>query len=290
MRNPWWRAPYYRDGYRPPAVRPHPDTALTALEEELIRRNPSAWSQLALAIGAAAAIVVAASISGPFYIARAPLARQLLAHRYIDSTRQRTPWLREPTAMALQSPAFLHDRESFTMDLLRTGRVTPTRARTLADIAVREAYTRKIPPALVLGVLLTENDELKSAARSRVGAVGLMQIYPKHWRDALGHKFGTDLHADSTNLKYGIFILGYLAGKAADAENLESSWRRALLNYNGCVRGTNTPDCRAYPDVVRRQVQRAAKSTCGGADFDRCVVKPLWAGSRDDVDGLSSTR
>ena len=79
------------------------------------------------------------------------------------------------------------------MDLLRTGNVNQTRARSLADVAVREAYTRRIPPALVLGVMLTENDELKSSARSNVGAVGLMQVYPKHWRGALAAKFGTNI-------------------------------------------------------------------------------------------------
>ena len=43
------------------------------------------------------------------------------------------------------------------------------RAWQLADVAVREAYTRRVPPALVLGVMMTENDELKSTARSSVG-------------------------------------------------------------------------------------------------------------------------
>ena len=34
------------------------------------------------------------------------------------------------------------------------------------------------------------------------------------WQSALGRKFGTNVHTDSTNLKYGIFILGWVAGKA----------------------------------------------------------------------------
>lgn len=184
--------------------------------------------------------------------------------------------------VALKTPQFLLDRELFVMDLLRTGHVTLSRARSLADVAVREAYTRRIPPALVLGVMLTENDELKSSARSRVGAIGLMQVYPKHWRGALGRKFGTNIHTDSTNLKYGIFILGWVAGRAADkVDDRNDAWRRALLGYNGCVRGTNTANCNAYPDVVRRQVQEAAKSSCRGADFNRCVVEPMWMARRD---------
>ena len=186
------------------------------------------------------------------------------------------------TAVALSTPQFLLDRELFAMDLLRTGHVSRLRARSLADVAVREAYTRKIPPALVLGVMLTENDELKSSARSSVGAVGLMQVYPKHWRGALTRKFGANIHADSTNLKYGIFILGWVTGKAtALVTHRDDAWRTALLRYNGCVRGTNTPDCHAYPDVVRRQVQLAAKATCRGADFDQCVAQPMWLARRE---------
>ena len=47
-------------------------------------------------------------------------------------------------------------------DLLRTGKVDEPRAWSLADVAVSEAYRRRLPPALVLGVMLTENDELES--------------------------------------------------------------------------------------------------------------------------------
>ncbi|HET9730276.1 MAG TPA: transglycosylase SLT domain-containing protein, partial [Acidimicrobiia bacterium] len=184
----------------------------------------------------------------------------------------------------------LLDRELFAMDLIRTGKVTLERARALADVAVREAYTRKIPPALVLGVMLTENDELKSSARSRVGAVGLMQVAPQPWQ-SLGRKFGTNEHTDSTNLKYGIYILGWVAQKAAGlVEDRDAAWRKALLRYNGCVNGRNTPDCHGYPDEVRRQVQVAAKSTCRGSDFDQCVAQPMWSARRDADTTASQVR
>lgn len=223
-------------------------------------------------------------------MSRGPVARQLLAHRYVDSAAIRAPWAHAPAEVALRTPQFLLDRELFMMDLLRTGHVTQSRARTLADVAVREAYTRKIPPALVLGVMLTENDELKSSARSRVGAIGLMQVYAKHWRGALGPKFGTNVHADSTNLKYGIYILGWVANKAAELVDDESAaWRKALLGYNGCVNGRITKDCHSYPDEVRRQVQLAAKSTCRGQDFENCVVKPMWVARREADTTLSAT-
>jgi soluble lytic murein transglycosylase-like protein len=236
--------------------------------------------------------VVSVKLSRPIYISPEPIGAQLVKHRYVDSTEVRAPWMHSPAEVALRTPQFLFDRELFAMDLLRTGKVTKSRARALADVAVREAYTRQIPPALVLGVMLTENDELKSTAQSNVGAIGLMQVYPKHW-ETLRSKFGSNIHTDSTNLKYGIFILGWVAGRAADdVEDRNDAWRRALLRYNGCVRGTNTPDCKSYPDIVRREVQRSARSTCRGADFNRCVVEPMWLARRDAerADTASQTR
>lgn len=245
-------------------------------EVPISRSKRSVWRQIALAVGSTAVIVAATTLTKPYYVGRAPVARQILAHAYVDSTTLRAPWLVVSGNDAIKTPQFLHDREAFAMDLLRTGKVSTDRARHLADVAVREAYTRKIPPALVLGVMLTENDELKSSARSHVGAVGLMQVYPKHWLGALRDKFGANVHADSTNLKYGIYILGWASGETADADDPDASWRQALLKYNGCVHGRNTPDCHRYPDVVRREVQRSAKSTCNGATFDDCVARPLW--------------
>ena len=243
----------------------------------------SVWSQIGLAVGAAATIVVAARVSRPYYVSRGPMAAQLIDHAYVDSSvDERAPWMSASVDEALKSPRFLLDRELFTMDLLRTGKVSLDRARALADVAVREAYTRRLPPALVLGVMLTENDELKSSARSHIGAIGLMQVYPKPWRSALGRKFGTNIHADSTNLKYGIFILSWVVEKASSlVDDRDAAWRRALLGYNGCVHGRNTRDCHSYPDVVRRQVVQAAKSSCRGANFDECVVTPMWLARRD---------
>jgi soluble lytic murein transglycosylase-like protein len=162
-----------------------------------------------------------------------------------------------------------------------TGKVKFARAMRLADVAVREAYRRQVPPALVLGVMLTENDEIKSTARSRQGALGLMQIHPGPWRPALGELFGRNLRNDTTNLRYGVYILGHLARRTASrSADTSAHWRIALLRYNGCKNGTNTPDCHAYPEVVRRNVQRSAQTICAGRDFDRCVVTPLRLGAR----------
>jgi soluble lytic murein transglycosylase-like protein len=237
--------------------------------------------QVTLGVCSAAAIITAASITRPVFVGRAPVLRDLV-HRTRAADSARAPWLALPTDLAVRTPQFFADRQAFVSDLLRTGKVTRDRAWQLADVAVREAYTRRVPPALVLGVMLTENDEFKSTARSSAGALGLMQVHPKPWR-VLERKFGPNLRNDSTNLKYGIFILGFLAGEAGQrAASSEEGWRKALLRYNGCVRGTNTPDCHRYPDVVRRNVIRGAHYSCGELDFESCVVTPLWMAKGQD--------
>jgi hypothetical protein len=191
------------------------------------------------------------------------------------------PWSRLPFQEALNTSTFLRDRTAFALDLVATGKVNLQRALGLADVAVREAYRRQVPPALVLGVMLTENDEIKSTARSRQGAVGLMQIHPGPWRTALGELFGWNLRNDTTNLRYGIYILSHLAQRSA-ARSPDSAllWRTALLRYNGCVTGKNTRDCHRYPDVVKREVQRSAVRSCDGRDFETCVILPLRLGIR----------
>jgi len=99
---------------------------------------------------------------------------------------------------------------------------------------VREAYQRGIPPAVIFGVMLTENALFVSNALSNVGAVGLMQVYPKIWLKALGDKFGTDLASDSTNVKYGVYILAEYI-KHTGAQATPSEVQKGLLRYNGCV-------------------------------------------------------
>jgi soluble lytic murein transglycosylase-like protein len=235
-----------------------------------------------LAVGslAAAALVLTAQRVKPVYLEHSIGARLGLLSATADEKLMReNPWSRLPFRDALATPAFLRDRHAFALDLVATGKVELPRALRLADVAVREAYRRQVPPALVLGVLLTENTELKSTARSRQGALGLMQIHPGPWRPALGELFGRNLRNDTTNLRYGVYILSHVARRASDTSEAEQ-WRTALLRYNGCVRGTNTKDCRRYPDVVRRKVLSKARTTCAGKDFESCVVAPLRIISR----------
>lgn len=252
-----------------------------------MQRTTTLLRQGALALGAAATVVFTAQQVRPVFFSKAPVAQRLLTAPRVtgDSSIFTLPWLRSPAEQAMKTPQFERDRLAFTSDLLATGKLTPSRASRIADAAVRQAYKDRIPPALVLGVLLTENDDFKPTGRSKVGAVGLMQIMPRIWRPALKHKFGTDLKDDATNMRYGVFILRAFHDNVDEELDAHSGYRKALLAYNGCVRGKNTRDCHRYPEMVRRRVMTQGRATCAGRSFEDCVVRPLWL--RRQVDRIN---
>jgi hypothetical protein len=220
----------------------------------------------------------------PVFLGRASVADRMLAGAYLDtSATSRAPWLSMPEALAMQHPQFRRDIAAFAADLRNTGQIDDARADSIARVAVREAYHRRVPPALVLGVMLTENDAFKRTARSKVGALGLMQIMPRLWTPNLGHILGRNLKDDETNLRYGVYILKHFARETPDTLDATAATRTALLRYNGCVRGTNTPDCRAYPEKVRRHVEEDARNVCAGRGYHDCVALPLWAALRDTL-------
>lgn len=111
----------------------------------------------------------------------------------------------------------------------------------IATAVVREARAAGIEPRLLLAVLLVENPWLDPQIRSSVGAVGLMQVMPVHRG---GWSCGYDLEDVDTNVCLGAQVFAhYLDRTGADVE-------KALLRYNGCVTGSNTPNCHQYPSRV----------------------------------------
>jgi soluble lytic murein transglycosylase-like protein len=232
---------------------------------------------------AAGTVTFTASQVKPVFLGKQPIAERVLAAAYLDTAAMRAPWLQLPEPLAMRHPRFERDVNAFATDLRRTGRINGPRADSIARVAVREAYHRRIPPALVLGVMLTENDRFKSRARSNVGALGLMQIMPRIWTPNLGPILGRNLKDDETNLRYGVYILKHFAKHTSDTLDARDVARVALLSYNGCVHGSNTPDCRAYPGLVQRHVEKSATSICEGQAFDACVAMPLWASIRDTM-------
>lgn len=126
------------------------------------------------------------------------------------------------------------------------------KARRIATAMVYEGGRKNISPTLLIGVLLTEDATLDTRARSSVGARGLMQIMPFHageWKKDCGPS--ADLYDIGVNVCHGVAIL---ASYMKRSPNLE----RALLRYNGCVRGTNTPHCHTYSGKVLRYAEKAA--------------------------------
>jgi soluble lytic murein transglycosylase-like protein len=124
------------------------------------------------------------------------------------------------------------------------------RAQKIANAVIAEGGKRNLSPALLIGVLLTEDVTLNPQAKSFVGARGLMQVMPFHagkWKQCPS----SDLFSIDTNICYGTSILADLVKRSPNVE-------RALLRYNGCVRGTNTPHCHTYSGKVLKFAEQAA--------------------------------
>ena len=245
------------------------------------RRIAALVGDLAAIVVLVAAIVFAVNHARPIFAGQ-PTVVQSLTARVPMTKPVLTPAAPADTgrlAAMMATPQFAADSAAFSEDLVRTGRMSQERADSIAFYAVREAYERGIPPAVIFGVMLTENALFVSNALSNVGAIGLMQVYPKIWLKELGDKFGTDLASDSTNVKYGVYILSeYIKPKRGTETVTASDVQKGLLRYNGCVRGTNTPNCKTYPTKVKNYVERQAESLCGERTFYQCIAKPFMDG------------
>ena len=248
-------------------------------------------------LGAVAALVVVIvftmRVMHPIYATQGTLGDELRKHApeaaaaigAFDSTN---------VDKLMATAKFQEEKRNFYEDVMRLKQVDSARADSIAQFAVREAYVRGISPAIIFGVMLTENAKFISKAQSNVGAVGLMQVYPKVWLNKeMTALFGRDLASDSTNVKYGVFILShYFNPKTKSGATTERDWATALLRYNGCVHGTNTPRCHTYPSKVQGFVEKQATSICNGRGFYECIAKPfidgLFTGGKLTPDALKT--
>jgi soluble lytic murein transglycosylase-like protein len=178
----------------------------------------------------------------------------LLVSGAVWTISQQHPLYANPGRL-LRLPAAVVDASQPTEEAFRIGEVlnqyTHDRALAfrIADAIVDQAKKENLDPALLVGVLLTEDATLDPRARSSVGARGLMQVMPLHsgkW--GCGSK---DLFDVEVNICHGVQILKAAIDGAPNT-------RVALLRYNGCVRGRNTPNCHSYDDKVLRHAGRAA--------------------------------
>jgi soluble lytic murein transglycosylase-like protein len=157
------------------------------------------------------------------------------------------------------------------------GRFNDDRAlvRRISIAVLRESRRQQVPPSLITAVLLTENTTLRPDAESSVGAQGLMQVMPFHAGARLCNS--DDLVDVDSNICHGTLIL---------ARNLRvtSSAAAALLRYNGCVRGTNTPDCHRYPNLVLARAGRVRRelleSDAASAMLGRPAPEPVQLAER----------
>ncbi|PYO49245.1 MAG: hypothetical protein DMD72_05475 [Gemmatimonadetes bacterium] len=123
-------------------------------------------------------------------------------------------------------------------------------ANRIASAIVVQGGKKNIDPALLVGVVLTEDAKLDPNAKSFVGARGLMQVMPFHagkWKGCTS----ADLFSIDSNICHGTSIL-------ADLIKRSPSVASALQRYNGCVRGTNTPNCHTYSGKVLKFAEQAA--------------------------------
>jgi soluble lytic murein transglycosylase-like protein len=149
-----------------------------------------------------------------------------------------------------RTEAFYEEQIAPLERVLRSQGAEEPLARRVAAALVAEARRSNIEPRLLLGVLLVENPWINPTARSPVGARGLMQVMPFHegkWGDCEPR-----LDNIEANICHGARIFAHYL--ETEKGNLE----RALLRYNGCVRGTNTPDCHTYPNHVLARTARAS--------------------------------
>jgi soluble lytic murein transglycosylase-like protein len=138
--------------------------------------------------------------------------------------------------------------------------------RRISLAVLRESRRQQVPPSLITAVLLTENTTLKPEAESSVGAQGLMQVMPFHAGARLCNS--DDLVDVDSNICHGTLIL---------ARNLRvtSTSAAALLRYNGCVRGTNTPDCHRYPGLVPARASAVRREILASAGQATMLGTPL---------------
>ncbi|HUQ19588.1 MAG TPA: lytic transglycosylase domain-containing protein [Gemmatimonadaceae bacterium] len=183
----------------------------------------------------------------------------LLAAGTVYTLKQQHPKYVKPGDL-LQLPAAIVDakapplgEQAFRVSqVLRKYTKDTVRANKIANALVTEGAKKNLDPALLIGILLTENAKLDPTARSDVSARGLMQVMPFHagkWKECPSR----DLADIASNICYGTSIIASYIKRAPSVE-------KALLNYNGCVRGTHTPHCQTYSGKVLKYADQAASA------------------------------
>jgi hypothetical protein len=188
-------------------------------------------------------LAVAGALKAPATALGFTFDRQSRIDRLLERTRV--------VGASLQSVEGVYEQDIKPLErVLLHYRDEPRLVRRIATALVREGRRAEIDPDILMAVLLVENPWLNPDARSPVGARGLMQVMPGHrgqWKAC-----PQNMDTIEGNICYGAQIFrDYLRLSKGNYET-------ALLRYNGCVRGTNTPTCGQYPQHVFARAGRAA--------------------------------
>lgn len=124
----------------------------------------------------------------------------------------------------------------FLFDCICTAIERQTHPRKYAEYVVVYAEAYGVPEDVIYAVIRTES-HFDSAAVSRAGAVGLMQLMPETFlwltNDMLGeHLSEAVLYDPETNIRYGTYLLSRLYTRYGD-------WETAAAAYNA---GSGTVD------------------------------------------------
>jgi hypothetical protein len=212
--------------------------------EKLVRRARALplVAPVLLLVGFGAGEITKGSLRVPEDEAVRVSTERVIPRIHIDASILRMNAMREDGERTVEFVTFTKEHVEPVEKVLRRRGVSRAMAKQIARPLVEESYRKKLDPATVVAILMVESGG-KATARSSVGARGLMQVMPLwagQWRGC-----GTDLYDVKDNLCNGTSILRwYLQERGTE--------RQALLGYNGCVNGTNTPHCHTYPDKIWR--------------------------------------
>ena len=197
-------------------------------------------------------------------IALAPLLLSLTAFTDLSAVRRPTPGPSPPAdavpelearaaqlQLQLSSAEAFFDREVRPIErIIRPFHDDERWVRRIAVALVREGRKAAVDPRVLASVALVENPWLDPEITSSQGAVGIMQVMPFHagaWACE-----SADLTDPDANVCHGARIFRYyLDRERGDID-------RALLAYNGCVRGANTSNCHLYPTHIYTRAGRVA--------------------------------
>ena len=188
--------------------------------------------------------------------------------------------LQLPASLVVAPPPVTEQVFSVSSVLRRYTKDT-VRANRIAQALITEGGKRNLDPALLIGVLLTENAKLDPQARSNVSARGLMQVMPFHagkWKAvpvARSRRHRVEYLLRHEHPRGPREAVAEHAARAASLQRLRARDEHAplphVLGQSHAVRGQGrVADAGgSFPDVAARIGFRARFMTQLGRDFSR---------------------